>query len=131
MALSLARSERLIRVAKAKSKEMGIKVSISVVDPRGDLIAMVRQDGARWITMDVSRGKAMASAVFGVPSGELTQRAETPVFRSLVTMHGGHIVPGQGALPVTRGNEVIGGIGVSGGTGQEDEDVARAALSAL
>ncbi len=131
MAITLAQAERIIRAGKAKAKELNIKVSISVVDPRGDLVAMVRNDGARWTTGDVSRGKAFASATFGVPSGEMAQRADSPVFRSLVAMQGGHIIPGQGALPVTKGGQVIGAVGVSGGTAQQDEDVARAGISSL
>lgn len=94
-------------------------------------MALVRMDGARWFTADVSRGKAMASALFGRPSGEMAERADSPVFRSLVQMHGGHLIPGQGAVPIRHGEEVVGAVGVSGGTGQQDEEVARTGVSAL
>ena len=51
-----------------------------------------------------------------------------PVFRGLMAMEGGHMIPGQGALPVFRGGELIGAVGGSGGTAQEDEDAARAGI---
>ena len=131
MSITMAEAERVLQAAKAKALQMGVKVAISIVDPRGDLVAMVRVDGALWRTAPVSRGKAFASAAFGLPSGELTARADNPVMRSLTLMEGGNIIPQQGAVPIKRGNELIGAVGVSGATSQEDEDVARAGLQAL
>lgn len=129
--LTLAEAERMLQAAKAAALEMSVKMGISVVDPRGDLICMVRLDGAPWRTPIVSRGKAQASACFGVPSGELTDRSMTPVMRAMMHFEGGGFIPGQGALPIIRSGELIGAIGCSGGTSQQDEDVARAGLRAL
>lgn len=131
MAITLAEAERILQAAKKKAQEMGVKVGIAVVDPRGDLITMVRLDEALWRTAPVSRGKAFASAAFGVPSGELTERANNPVMRALQQMEGGFIIPQQGAVPIKRGNELIGAIGVSGATSQQDEEIARAGANAL
>jgi glc operon protein GlcG len=131
MAMTLAEAERILQAAKKKAQDMGVKVAISVVDPRGDLVAMVRLDGALWRTAPVSRGKAFASVAFGAPSGELTARADNPVMRSLILMEGGNIIPQQGAVPIKRGDELLGAIGVSGATSQEDEDIARAGIAAL
>ena len=130
-AIGLTDAERVVQAAKAMALEMGVKVGISVVDPRGDLVCMVRLDGAAWRTPIVSRGKAQASACFGVPSGELTDRSMTPVMRAMMHFEGGGFIPGQGALPMIRNGELVGAIGVSGGTSQQDEDVARAGLSVL
>jgi glc operon protein GlcG len=129
--LTLAEAERVLQAAKAAALEMGVKMGISVVDPRGDLLCMVRLDGAPWRTPIVSRGKAQASACFGVPSGELTDRSMTPVMRAMMHFEGGGFIPGQGALPIIRAGELLGAIGCSGGTSQQDEDVARAGLRAL
>ena len=68
MALTLAEVERMLQAAKKKALDMGVIVGISIVDARGDLLAALRLDGAIWRTMLVSRGKAYASAAFGVPS---------------------------------------------------------------
>ncbi|MFQ5860111.1 MAG: heme-binding protein [Dehalococcoidia bacterium] len=131
MTITLAEAEKLLQAAKAKAREMGIPVSIAVVDPRGDLVAVARQDGARWTTPEIARGKAVASATFGVPSGELAERANSPVMRSVMLMQGGRFIPHQGALPIKRSNQVIGAVGVSGGTSQQDEEVAQAGIDAL
>ena len=129
--LSLAEAERILAAAKAKVLDMGAKMSVSVVDPRGDLITMFRTDGASWRTPPISRAKAVAASCFGRPSGELTENAQAPVFRGLMAMEGGHMIPGQGALPVYRDSELVGAVGGSGGTGQQDEDAARAGIDAL
>ena len=129
--MTLEEAERVLQGGKAKALEMGLKVSVSVVDPRGDLVCMVRLDGAPWRTPAVSRGKARASACFGLSSAQLTDRATTPVMQGVMLMEGGNLIPGQGALPITRGGEMIGAIGASGGNLQEDEAVAQAGLDAL
>ena len=103
-------------------------MSISVVDPRGDLITMMRTDGASWRTPPISRAKAVASSCFGRASGELTENALAPVFRGLMAMEGGHMIPGQGALPVFRDGVLVGAVGGSGGTAQEDEDASLAGI---
>ena len=130
-ALTLAEAEQILAAAKAKVQAMGARMSVSVVDPRGDLITMFRGDGASWRTPPISRAKAVAAACFGRPSGELTENAQAPVFRGLMAMEGGHMIPGQGALPVFRNGELIGAVGGSGGTAQEDEDASLAGIQAL
>ena len=128
--LTLAEAEVILAGAKAKVLEMGAKMSISVVDARGDLITMMRTDGASWRTPPISRAKAVAASCFGRASGELTENALAPVFRGLMAMEGGHMIPGQGALPVFKGGELVGAVGGSGGSAQEDEDAARAGIDA-
>ena len=129
--ITLEEAELALQAAKAKALEMGVKLSISVVDDRGDLKCMVRMDGAPWRTPYISRGKARASACFGIPSGDLTDRAMTPVLRAVMEVERGEFVPGQGALPIIRNGELIGAIGGSGGTAQEDEDASRAGVNVL
>ena len=129
--ITLEQAERALQAAKKKATEMGVKLSISVVDARGDLVCMARMDGAAWRTPYVSRGKARASACFGIPSGDLTDRAMTPVLRAVMEVEKGEFVPGQGALPIIRNGELIGAIGGSGGTAQQDEDAARAGVEAI
>ena len=131
MGLTTSEAQRILSAAQAEAQNMGIKVGISVVDGRGDLLTMVRLDGASWRSPILSRGKAMASVTFGVPSGDLTERASTPVMQAMIVSQAGNFVPGQGALPIMRGGDVIGAVGVSGGTSQEDEDIARAGIDVL
>ena len=113
--LNLEEAERILAAAKAKVQEMGVKLSVSVVDPRGDLIAMFRTDGASWRTPLISRGKAVAASCFGMSSKDLEERFSMPFMQGFMAMQGGHMIPGQGALPVFRNGELIGAAGGSGG----------------
>lgn len=131
MSLTISQTEPMIQAAKAKALELGANVSIAVVDGRGDLLAMLRLDSARWYTADVCRGKAFASATWGRPSEDLQERADHPVFRSVSMMQGGRIIPAKGALPISQDNQVVGAIGVSGGTPDQDVEIAQAGLDTL
>ncbi len=128
--LTLADAEKIIEGAKAKLATMDAYMCVAVVDDRGDLKAMIRQDGAPWRSVSICQGKAAASAAWGQPSGDLTDRAQSPVFRGLMAMLDGRMIPGQGALPVFKDGEMVAAVGGSGGTSQDDEDVARAGIEA-
>lgn len=131
MGVTLKDAQAVVQAALAKAQAMGIKISVAVVDDHGDAVALARMDGARHFTADVARGKAMASAYFGRASGEVAKMAGNPVFQSLGLMSQGKLVFGQGAVPVTKGGQVLGAIGVSGGTSEQDEEAAAAGRAAL
>ncbi len=116
--LTMAETEVNIAASNAKVLDKCEKISVSEVDPRGDLLGMFRTDGASWRTPAISRAKAVSSACFERPSGDLTENAMAPVFRGLMAMEGGHMIPGQGALPVFKNGEIVGAVGGSGGTAQ-------------
>ena len=128
--LTLAQAEQVLAGAKAKVMELGVKMSVSVVDPRGDLVTMFRGDGAPWRTPNVSRAKAVASACFGRSTHDLEGNAGSPVMTGVMAQEGGHMIPAQGALPIFQNGEIIGAVGGSGGTGQQDEDCSRAGIKA-
>ena len=131
MSLNHEGAKRIVDAAFAAATEMGILVAIAVLDARGDTVMQARMDGAKWWWVDTSRGKAFATTVFGQPSAELTPRLTNPVGQAMLAMHSGRIVYGQGALPIIRDGQLIGAVGIGGGTSQQDEDVARAGISAL
>ena len=91
--LSLADAENIIAGCKVKLDEIGVKMCVAVVDPRGDLIAMIRQDGAPWRSVMICQGKAVASVAWLRPSGELTDIAQSPVQRGLMAMLDGRMIP--------------------------------------
>ena len=126
--LTLAEAQQIIDGATKKLEEIGVPMCVAVVDPRGDLIAMIRQDGTPWRSTLICQGKAVASAAWLRSSGELTDNAQSPVSRGLMAMLDGRMIPGQGALPVFRSGEIVGAVGASGGASQQDEDVARAGI---
>ena len=78
MALTLSESNRIMAAAIAKAEELNIKVSVAVVDAGGRLIGLQRMDGAIWASAYGCQGKAVASAAFGRPSGEMQDRAHGP-----------------------------------------------------
>jgi glc operon protein GlcG len=131
MTLTLEEANRIAQGAIAEAESLGIRISVAVCDAGGRLLAFQRMDGAIWAGAYGSQGKAVASAAFGRPSGDLTERADHPTFRGIVAAEGGHIFLGQGGVPVLRDGAIIGGCGVGGGTGQQDEDCARAGVGML
>ena len=131
MALTLDEANRIIQGAIAKAKEMNIQISAAVCDAGGRLVALNRMDGAIWASAYGSQGKAIASAAFARPSGQLAERADQPTPRGIVAAEGGHMILGQGAVPIIRNGVVEGACGVGGGTGQQDEDCARAGVEKL
>ncbi|MGQ4808243.1 hypothetical protein NKDENANG_01621 [Candidatus Entotheonellaceae bacterium PAL068K] len=131
MALSLQEANRIVQGALDKAQETGIRISAAVCDAGGRLIAFNRMDGAIWASCYGCIGKAVASAAFGRPSGALTERADHPTFRGIIAADGGHMIPGQGAMPILRDGVLEGACGVGGGTGQQDEDCAQAGVEQL
>ncbi len=131
MAISLADANRIVEGAIALAQELNIKVSVAVCDAGGRLIAFNRMDGAIWAGVYGSQGKAVASAAFGRTSGVLQERADQPTPRGIAIAEGGHMIMGQGGVPIIRDGEVQGAVGVGGGTGQEDEECAQAGADKL
>ena len=103
-------------------------MSISVVDANGDLLAFSRLDGASLLSIDISQGKARTAARSGRPTKAL---ADAIAAGRTVLLAVPGITPLQGGLPVLAGTRAIGGIGVSGVTSEQDEQIAQAGLAAL
>ena len=131
MSITLDEANRALDAAIAKATEQGTKMNIAVVDAGGRLVAFKRMDGAIWAGVYGSQGKAVASAAFGRDSGVMQERAGSPILQGIMVAEGGHMIPSQGAVPITRNGVVIGAIGCGGGTGQEDEDCARVGAAAV
>lgn len=131
MALTLDEANRIARGAIAKAAELKIRISVAVCDTGGRLVAFQRMDNAIWASAYGSQGKAVASAAFGRPSGELSERANHPTPAGIAAAEGGHMIMGQGAVPIIRNGVVEGACGVGGGTAQEDEDCARSGVGTL
>ena len=120
---------KIIIAALQKGADLGANLSISVVDGRGDLVALARADGASWRTPYISQGKAVASATWGLSSADMAARAHEPIFQGFMALQAGRFIPGQGALPIYKDGELVGAAGGSGGSPQEDEDAVRAGIT--
>ena len=131
MAMSLAEANRIVEGAIAAANEKGIKINVAVCDAGGRLVAFNRMDGAIWGGAYGSQGKAVASAAFGRTSGELAERATSPIISGILKAEGEHGIPSQGGVPIVRDGVLEGACGVGGGTSQEDEDCASAGIACL
>ena len=131
MALTLSEANQVVHAAVAKAQELNIRISVAVCDAGGRLVAFNRMDGAIWAGAYGSQGKAVASVAFGRASGELQERAGSPIVQGIAAAEGGHMICSQGAVPIIRNGIVEGACGVGGGTAQQDEDCARAGVAKL
>lgn len=125
MSVTLEDANRIIAGAIAKAEELNIRISVAVCGAGGRLVAFQRMDNAIWASAYGSQGKAVASAAFGRPSGELAERANHPTPAGIAAAEGGLMIMGQGAVPIIRNGVIEGACGVGGGTAQQDEDCAR------
>lgn len=129
--LTLDEADGMIKAGLTKAGELDIKVTIAILDPRGDLVALARMDEALWRSVPISQGKAAASAAWDMPSGDLAERWDQPVVRAFAMMENGRLIPWPGGQPIRRDGKLIGAIGVSGARPQEDDAVALAGLAAF
>lgn len=123
---------RMIKAAEEKANELGVPMVIAVVDRGGNLIAQVRQDDALLASIDLALNKAYTAVAVKVSTetlGELAQPGES--LYGIQTDKNGRFVIFGGGLPVAHNDVVIGGIGVSGGSVEQDIACADAGLSAF
>ena len=132
MNIDLDLALNLIEAAKKKSKEIGVPMVIAVVDGGGNLVAQQRMDGALLVSVDISRNKAYTAVAVKLPTNDLAAVTQSgqPLF-GIHNADGGRIVIFGGGIPLIRNDEIIGGIGVSGGSVEEDVQCATAGVEKL
>ena len=132
--LSLAVANQIIAAALAKSKQAGyLPMGVAVVDAAGNLKAFASEDGASMFRFDIARGKAWGAVGMGVSSRVLMQRAkDNPnFFVSLAASANGKFLPQTGAVLIKDAQgQLLGAVGASGGTGDEDEAICIAGVAA-
>ena len=121
-----------VGAAVQAAQTLGVRVNVAVVDASGVLAAFLRMPGAPLHSIDIAIDKAYTAASFGLATSQWTdalQQHSSAVREGLVLRP--RFVAFGGGLPILENDQRLGGIGVSGGSEQEDEACARAALSAL
>ncbi|MGH8678483.1 MAG: GlcG/HbpS family heme-binding protein [Burkholderiales bacterium] len=127
-ALTLEGAKKIAAAAEAEAKKNNWNVVIAIVDDGGHLIYLQRIDGTQTGSIDVAIGKARTAAAFKRPTKVFDELAKTRP--SIVTI-GADAVLLEGGIPVMFGGQLIGGVGVSGVTSQQDAQVAQAGIDAL
>lgn len=134
MSVTLEDARRVIAAAEKRADEIGQPMNIAVVDAGGNLVSHVRQDGA-WIgSIEISISKAWTSKAFDISTKDLGDNSQpTQQFFGIHTTnaHGRGVAIFAGGVPLTRDGVVVGAVGVSGGSGEQDQTVAEAGAAAL
>ena len=128
----LADAQRVIDAAQKKATQIGQPMNIAVADAGGNLVAHVRMDDA-WIgSIDISMSKAFTSRAFDISTKDLAAEAQPgKQFYGIHASNGGRIMIFAGGIPLRRDGKVVGAIGVSGGSGDQDHAVAEAGAAAF
>jgi uncharacterized protein GlcG (DUF336 family) len=121
-----------VAAAARWAEEAGIKVNVAVVDAGGNLAGFLRMPGAFLHSIDIAIDKAYTAAGFGLPTGAWAEalKAHSPAVRAGIPLRPRMVCFG-GGLPLLHEGRLIGGIGVSGGSEQQDEACARAGVTAI
>lgn len=130
--VSLETAKKIITAAEQKAQEIGVPMVISVADSGGNLVAVHRMDEALLASIDISINKAFTAVAVKLPTHQLTEVAQpgSSLF-GIHTTNQGKIVIFGGGLPLMADGKVLGGIGVSGGTVEQDLSVAEAGRTAF
>lgn len=135
MTLTLDNARTIIATALKKGEELGLKpLTVAVLDPGGALVALERSDGASRMRPDIARGKANGAIGLGIGSRAIFKRAqEQPYFvQSMNALAGGVLVPVPGGVLIRDdGGTILGAVGITGDTSDNDEICAVAGIEAV
>ena len=130
--ITLDDARRVIAAGEKEAVAQGQPVNIAVVDVGGSLVAHIRQDEAWLGSVDISINKAFSARAFDITTAGLAESSQPGgQFYGIADSNQGRIVIFAGGVPLMSGGSVVGAVGVSGGTGEQDQAVAEAAAAAL
>lgn len=130
--LTLKDARTVIAAAEKRAEEIGQPMNIAVVDAGGNLVAHERMDGAWMGSVNISINKAWTARAFDIPTKDLGDNSGPgQQFYGIHVSNGGKVMIFAGGIPLRRGDEVVGAVGVSGGGGDQDQTVAESGAAAL
>ena len=130
--ITLKDAKRIIEAAEKKAAEIGQPMNIAVADEGGNLVSHVRMDGAWLGSIDISIKKAYTSRAFDIATKDLATHSQSGgQFFGIHASNDGKIMIFAGGIPLKQDGKVVGAIGVSGGSGDQDHAVAEAGVAAL
>lgn len=129
--IALEAAEKIVAAAKKKAAELKTRMDIAVVDVGGNLKAFARMDGAWLGSIDISIRKARTARLFDMNTGEIGKLSQPggPLYG--IEHSNGGLISFPGGVPLKQGGEVVGAVGVSGSTVENDHAVAAAGAAAL
>lgn len=130
--VTLADARRVISAAEKKAAEIGQPMNIAIADAGGNLVSHIRMDGAWLGSIDISIKKAFTSRAFDIATKDLGTHSQSGgQFFGIHASNDGRIMVFAGGVPLRRDGKVVGAIGVSGGSGEQDHAVAEAGAAAF
>ncbi|HEX7172522.1 MAG TPA: heme-binding protein [Candidatus Limnocylindria bacterium] len=130
--LTLAAARRMIAAAEDMARQLRVAMSIAVVDAGDQLVAFARMDGADLVTVRLARDKAFSALMNRMPTRDLAPLVQPGAeFYGYDSLAGGRMIVFAGGMPLERGGVLVGAVGVSGGSADEDQQAADAAAAAL
>lgn len=132
LGVTLEAARNVIRAGEEKARDIGQPMNIAVVDAGANLVAFERMEGA-WIgSIDISINKAFTARAFDIETKALGENSQSgDQFFGIHASNHGRIMIFAGGVPLKRKGQVVGGVGVSGGSGKQDQAVAEAAAAAF
>jgi len=130
--VTLEEARKVIAAAERRAKEIGQPMNIAVADGGGNLVAHVRMDDA-WIgSIDIAINKAFTSRAFDISTRDLARYSQSgDQFFGIHVSNHGRVMIFAGGVPLKRDGKVMGAVGVSGGSGEQDHSVAEAGATAF
>lgn len=129
--ITLADARRIIAAAEKEAEHIGQPMNIAVVDAGGNLVAHVRMDKAWMGSVDIAIKKAWTARAFDISTKELAELSQSgDQFFGIHASNNGKVMIFAGGIPLKKGGEVVGAVGVSGGMGKQDQAVAEAGAKA-
>lgn len=130
--ITLEDARRVISAAEKKAAEIGQPMNIAVADAGGNLVAHVRMDNAWLGSVDISIKKAWTSRAFDITTKDLADNSQSgDQFFGIHASNNGKVMIFAGGIPLKKDGKVVGAIGVSGGSGEQDHSVAEAGAAAF
>ena len=125
-------AEEVIEAAKRRAERIGVPMNIAVIDAGGNLKAFARMDGAWLGSIDIAIKKARTARLFDMETGEIGKLSKPGGPLYMIELSNNGLISFPGGIPIfNEDDEVIGAIGVSGGSVKEDRDVATEGLKAI
>src|SRR4051794_10892397 len=127
--INLEQSMKIVEAAMAEAKKNNWLMAISVVGPAGDLVYFAKMDNTQYASVTISQHKARAAATFRRPTKVFEDRVATPAGVPALSLDG--MIASEGGFPIVMNGKIVGALGCSGGTGQQDGQTCQAGIDAM